>query len=367
MPEVGAALEELLRTLLYEGYALYPYTPGATKNATPTPFGIVYPPVYAGATAGTFDKLRMQGIARAGGDAVLSGEVRFLQGAGERHQAVERRLDAPARPLAELAAAAHVEPYELDGLHGRVRMSADDLGGGRWRVMLCVHNTTPVAEGLDRAGALSASLLSTHPLLRIEGGRFDSPLEAQGAESVNTYPVLATDADDVLLGAAIVLPDHPRLAPESRGDLFDGTEIEEALLLHVLALSDDERAAIADQDPKVREMLARAQAATPADIVALHGRTVVSEPERPPGEEQVDVDGVTYRLGDKVVLRLGHRKDPYDQLLDGRVATLERIYFDYDDKLYFGVTVDDDPGQELMRETGRFLFFFTGELEAQRG
>ena len=78
------ALEELLGTLLYEGYALYPYTPGATKNATPTPFGIVYPPAYAQATPSTFDKLRMQGIARADGDAVLTGEVRFLQGAGRR-------------------------------------------------------------------------------------------------------------------------------------------------------------------------------------------------------------------------------------------------------------------------------------------
>ena len=76
--------------------------------------------------------------------------------------------------------------------------------------MLCVHNTTPVAEGLDRAGALAASLLSTHPVLRLEGGRFVSPLEAQDAESVNTFPVLATDADDALLGAAIMLPDHPR-------------------------------------------------------------------------------------------------------------------------------------------------------------
>jgi hypothetical protein len=83
-----------------------------------------------------------------------------------------------------------------------------------------------------------------------------------------------------------------------------------------------------------------------------------------PGEAQVVVEGVTYRLGDKVLLRLADRPDPYDQLLDGRVATVERIYFDYDDKLYFGVTIDDDPGQELMRETGRFLFFFTGELEA---
>jgi len=42
-----ARLDALVDTLLYEGYALYPYTPGATKNATPTPFGIVYPPAYA--------------------------------------------------------------------------------------------------------------------------------------------------------------------------------------------------------------------------------------------------------------------------------------------------------------------------------
>jgi hypothetical protein len=27
--------------------------------------------------------------------------------------------------------------------------------------------------------------------------------------------------------------------------------------------------------------------------------------------------------------------------------------------------VDDDPGQQLMRDTGRFLFFFAGELELQ--
>jgi hypothetical protein len=364
---VNAALEELLGTLLFEGYALYPYTPGATKNATPTPFGIVYPPAYAQAVPSTFDKLRMQGIARAAGDAVLTGEVRFLEGAGGGHQAVPRRLDAPGRTLADLAGEAHVEPFESGGLTGRVRMSADDLGEGRWRVMLCVHNTTPVTEGLDRAGALARSLLSTHPVLTLDGGRFDSPLEARDVESVNTFPVLATDADDALLGAAIVLPDHPRLAPESRGDLFDGTEIEEALLLHVLALSDDEREAIAAADPTVREMVARAAAATPEDVMALHGRTTLSDPApphaQPPGEREVEIDGVTYRLGAKAVLRLGDRTDPYDRILDGRMATIERIYYDYENKLYFGVTVDDDPGQQLMRDTGRFHFFFLGELE----
>ena len=51
-------------------------------------------------------------------------------------------------------------------------------------------------------------------------------------------------------------------------------------------------------------------------------------------------------------------------MLDGRRATIERIYYDYEDRFYFGVTIDDDPGQDLMRDTGRFLFFFAGELEA---
>ena len=83
-----------------------------------------------------------------------------------------------------------------------------------------------------------------------------------------------------------------------------------------------------------------------------------------PGEEEVVIDDVAYRRGDKVLLRLGDRDDPYDRILDGRVATLERIYYDYDDRLYFGVTVDDDPGQDMMRDTGRFLFFFAGEVEA---
>jgi hydrogenase maturation protease len=77
-----------------------------------------------------------------------------------------------------------------------------------------------------------------------------------------------------------MLPEHPRIAPESRGDLFDGTEIEEALLLHVLALSDDERASIERDDPAVRAMIERAAAATPAEILALHGRMTLSDPER---------------------------------------------------------------------------------------
>ena len=72
-------LERLVETLLWEGYALYPYTPGATKNATPTPFGIVYPPVYAADSGATHDIARLECVAEAGPDAAVSASVRFLE------------------------------------------------------------------------------------------------------------------------------------------------------------------------------------------------------------------------------------------------------------------------------------------------
>jgi hypothetical protein len=287
---VDAALESLLGALLYEGYALYPYTAGAAKNATPTPFGIVYPPGYAQGSAAAFDRLRLHGVTQAGPDAVIEAEVRFLQAAPEGgHRAVERRLVAAPRSLGELAAAPDEQTFEFDGLIGRMRFSARPLDAGGWRIALCVHNMTAVeATGLDRGAALRTSLLSTHPIVHLEGGTFSSPLEREGAlgaavagcESINTYPILATPDDDVLVGAAIVLPDHPQLAPESRGNLFDGTEIEEALVLHVMALSDGERDEIAAGDPAIRELVARTVAATPEDLVRLHGRTVLHDPGR---------------------------------------------------------------------------------------
>ena len=85
-------LQPLLESLLWEGYALYPYTPGATKNATPTPFGIVYPPAYAAECDGAFDHARMECLAERGAGASLTAELRFLQPTGGRHEAAERRL-----------------------------------------------------------------------------------------------------------------------------------------------------------------------------------------------------------------------------------------------------------------------------------
>jgi hypothetical protein len=356
------SVERLLSTLLYEGYALYPYTPGAIKNATPTPFGIVYPPAYAAGGSHTFDRARMQ-LVLEGGSGV-SGTLAFLEESGERR--------------VELDGEATVE-FAFDDVQGRVRLATTPLDGGLVRVAMCVHNTTPVSEGLDRAAALRASLRSTHLVVRAPGGRFASPISpgptaaaaVAQCDHINTFPVLASDADDTVLGACIVLPDHPQIAPESHGDLFDATEIEEALLLHVLALSDAEREQIASQDPKVRAMLARADAEGPEALKRLHGRVTVTDlppmhrpgPADVAGEPAIRVDGVTFRRGAKVRLRPGFGAAPQDGVWAGRLATIERIYRDYEDGVHIAVTVDDDPGQELMRDIGRYLYFKPAEVE----
>ena len=121
--------------------------------------------------------------------------------------------------------------------------------------------------------------------------------------------MLASADDDAVLGAAIVLPDHPQIAPESRGGLFDSTEIEEALLLHVQALSDAEREEIERQDPAVREMIARAAAATPEDIIALHGRVTLRDPQGPTTSRRREPPGLPDpRAGEEAARRRRRRR-----------------------------------------------------------
>lgn len=356
-------MNELVETLLYEGYALYPYTPGATKNATPTPFGIVYPPAYARTLESTHDHLELQCVVE--GDGEIAAEVRFLLPSGERHVAEEQRIEGAG-------------DFELGAVSVRTVLREEDLGDGRRRVSYHVENRTRIPDSggaLTRGDALRFSLISTHPILTVTGeARFVSQLDAP-CDSVNTWPVLASADDDVMLGAAIVLPDHPQIAPESRGNLFDNTEIEEALVLHVQVLSEEERAEIGRQDPAVREMIDRAVAVTPEEVLKLHGRVEVREPvtREPPrasadvrdptrGLPEAEVDGVVFRRGGRVVVRPGIDADLQARMLEGRVVVVERIYRDYDGRVHLGVSVDE-PGHEVMRETGRFLWFFPPEVE----
>ncbi len=93
----------------------------------------------------------------------------------------------------------------------------------------------------------------------------------------------------------------------------------------------------------------------------LHGRVTVADPRE--GEASAEVEGVVYRRGDTVVLRPAANATPQDHLVAGRRATVERIYHDYDGTVHLAVTVDDVPGQDVMRDIGRYLYFKTSEVE----
>ena len=104
------------------------------------------PTVYAATNAGAQDSLALRGLALAGASAPLAAEVRFLQSSGSRHEAAERRVVFEARPLAELARAPREQAFSEGDLRAIVRLSAEDLGAGRYAVDLQVENATRVHD-----------------------------------------------------------------------------------------------------------------------------------------------------------------------------------------------------------------------------
>jgi hypothetical protein len=118
-------------------------------------------------------------------------------------------------------------------------------------------------------------------VLRAARGEFvsltDPPERLRDAASAcrneGTWPVLVGEQHerDTVLSSPIILEDHPRVAPESPGDLFDGGEIDQMLVLNILSLTDAERADMRDADPRTREILERTEALTEDELMRLHG------------------------------------------------------------------------------------------------
>jgi hypothetical protein len=96
-----------------------------------------------------------------------------------------------------------------------------------------------------------------------------SATEAADCDNVGTWPVLV--GDDTMLSSPIILEDHPRIAPESPGDLFDGGEIDGLLALNIMSLTDEEKAEMRATDPRTREILERTEALTEEQMLRLCG------------------------------------------------------------------------------------------------
>ncbi len=71
------------------------------------------------------------------------------------------------------------------------------------------------------------------------------------------------------------------------------------------------------------------------------------------------------RTGDRVRLRPSRRADVMDIALQGRVATVESIEMDFEDRCHLAVVVEDDPGAHLgfARQIGHRFFFALNEVE----
>jgi hypothetical protein len=247
--------------------------------------------------------------------------------------------------------------------------------------------STPAQAPRERA--LRRSLISTHLLLAVDRGRFLSLLEppasardaAEACRNVHTFPVLAGDGDPdrVVLSSPIILYDHPRIAPESPGDLHDATEIDEILSLRTLTLTETERREARATDPRSAAIIDRVEAMTPEALARLHG--TIRMPRRPDGPDPVGgpepasgapdsviVAGTRVGKGSRLRLRpSGRGTDAQDMFLDGRTARVEDILLDVDGSRFLAVTVDDDPGAGMHHWYGRLRHFRPDEVEPLHG
>jgi hypothetical protein len=301
-------------------------------------------------------------------------------------------IDLPAGSAEELLAAPNAEVAGVlvrrwQALQGTVEVSAVAVQRGVFRLTVRIANTTPWS-GQERSSALKHTFVSTHAVCTVQGGEFISLLDppealqqlAATCENRHLWPVLVGEEGQrhTLLSAPIILYDYPRIAPESPGDLFDGTEIDQLLLLNILTLTDEEKAEMRASDPRAREILARSESLTAEDFMRLHGairefRFLRGGAEPAPAWEMLErpapqsvlVQGTAITRGSKVRLRPRPGGDIFDLALAGKIAVVEAIEQDYEDRIHLAVTLEDDPGRDLgmARQPGHLFFFAPHEVE----
>lgn len=169
------------------------------------------------------------------------------------------------------------------GIEGAIYVTAHPVGENIFKIGVRVENVTPIedATSAGRDSGLMRSLVSTHVVMGVEAGEFVSQLDpppelqplTQECRNQGTFPVLVGEIGqhDTLLSSPIILYDYPQIAPESPGDLFDGTEIDEILSLRIMTMTDDEKREMRESDERAREMLERTENMPAEQFMKLHG------------------------------------------------------------------------------------------------
>ncbi|MFB9907831.1 hypothetical protein [Allokutzneria oryzae] len=399
--------------VLYEGYLLYPYRASAAKNKVRWQWGVLMPPSFT--DTGEHPDSQAELLVVPGSGATLHVRLRFLHlqsrvveipdgtgyrpvpsvtVAGSEHvtwdEAVEREVDA-VLCLADLIGGDTSVPFHVDGgrqvdtipdgrgarlvrtlrpLRGELRLRADPLPGpfGAVQLQLRVRNTSRWEQpGAGRDDALRHALIATHTLLGVSAGGFLSLLAppewasaaAAGCRNERTWPVLVGEPSrrDTVLCAPIILYDHPSIAEQSPGDMFDGTEIDELLVLRTMTLTDEEKRQARATDPRAAELLDRVDSLPPESLARLHGTVRHLDPD------SVLVGGVPVTSGSRVRLRPVRRADAYDTFLAGRTAVVRKVLLDVDGGRHLAVTLEDDPGADLRAECGHYRYFGPEEVD----
>jgi hypothetical protein len=81
--------------------------------------------------------------------------------------------------------------------------------------------------------------------------------------------------------------------------------------------------------------------------------------------DHVSVQGIDLKPGDRVRLHPRAGGDIFDLALRGKIAIIESIEQDYENKVHLAVVLDDDPGKDLgmLRQPGHRFFFSAAEVE----
>jgi hypothetical protein len=367
----------LAQTLLYEGYLLYPYRASSVKNRHQWLFGTLYPKRFVEAQdEGDRWWMQTECLVQGTNATGVEARVRFLH--ITETGTAEDEVDSRPCLLEDLIAAPQTTGFGFDAgigrepLKGDLALSAQRVDAGAYTLRVVVRNLTSYGASLAdqrqhrRDLALASAFAAPHTLLSVARGQFVSLVDppeplmaaARACENIGTWPILVGDPTtrNAMLSAPIILDDYPRLAPESPGDFFDATEIDELLTLRVLTLTDEEKQAMRAADPKTRALLERTEAQDEAHRRQLHGAS------RAP---MLSCGKATLDAGTRVRLRPRRGGDILDLALAGKTATVLNLEQDYEGRIFVAVTVDDDPGRDLGVEgrPGHRFYFRSDEIE----
>ena len=275
-----------------------------------------------------------------------------------------------------------------EALAGRIELTAEQLNPRIVRIAVDIANQTPLSkrDQENQDAVLMRTFASTHTMLHIEKAEFVSLMDppaalqemAQLCKNQGTWPVLVGEEDtgdrSTLLSSPIILYDYPKIAAESPGELFDGTEIDEILTLRIMAMTDAEKDEMRRSDERARQVLERTESLSEDQLLKMHG--VVRELRSFDDDffsndrrlEVVEINGVRLRSGDRVKIRPRSKADIMDVVLEGKTAIIEAIEEDAENRILLALVLDDDPGKDLglMRQPGHRFFYGLNEVEPIR-